>query len=391
MVWFSLIGCNSQHVRLLKKGQVKETNYVKVIPIQYEKGLLFLPVEIAGQTYNFIFDTGADATVIDQRIARAIDYKKRYERNVNDSGKRRRKLEYIEIPSIKIGDINFQKTGAIISDLSIINEVLGCYNIHGIIGSNLMRKAKWQIDYAQERITVSDQIIRLKPNRNAYTYNMKSGKIGNGILRVNINGVASNFKIDTGFAGFIKAGPKVLSTILSNTNDFEIVTLNGITGAGLFGKNIGEKQFGYAENCSIGDLEMSGKVIEFRAKGNQLTGNYLFEHFRVTTDWDNELLYLEPTKTIKRDTLREYPVRIAGDYPNGAVYISSKWKEIAQDTSVEIGTKVIGINGQSITDFNEAELCQFLMDKSWKMEKMDVILEGGKRVSLQQQQILPKK
>lgn len=388
------VGCRSNHIRLLKSGKVVEKDYLIEIPANYEKGLLFITVSMEGKDYNFVYDTGANATVIDERIIPFFKHKKKYERFVNDSSKRKRKLEYIEVPSIKIGEIDFQKTGAIIGDLSVINDVLGCSQVDGILGSNLMRKAVWQIDYEQELIRFSDKTHTLKPVSTAYQFPMKAGEIGSAKLRVKIDGVASNFKFDTGFAGFIKGTQKVLTAIKSINEAFEMVTLEGITGAGLFGRNKGFKRYGYAQNCEMGALKMEGKVIEFRDKGNQLAGNYLFENFLITTDWNKGIIYFDPTKSIKRDTLKDYPIKFAADYNKQEIFVSSKWTHLKVGADVNIETKILQINGQSVTNFDKQKLCEFMVNPAWRTKELDVLFLYGaeeKRLNIEGIQLLPKK
>ena len=387
-----LPSCGYQHFRLLKKGKVKTKNYIEEIPINYEKGLLFLKVTIEGKNYNFIYDTGADVTVIDESIMPNIKHKKKYTRTVNDSSKRRRSLQYIELPSLKIGKIDFRKTGAAIGNLSVINEVLGCVHIDGIIGNNLMRKAVWQIDYAKEKLIFSDDVYQLNPAKDAFLYAMNARKIGPSRIRINIDGVASNFKLDTGFAGFIKAGKKVLDMLCKEVEGFDLVTLEGITGAGLFGKNKGQKQFGYAQKSTIGNLEMTGQVIEFRTKGNQLIGNYFFEHFTIITDWRNNKMYFDPIKPIEKDTMRGFPVRMISDYAKKEVVIGSKWLDHEQAPSIVTGTKVLQINEQLISALDKATLCEFMSSSMWKKDTIKLLLEGiAEPIIIQKQQLLPKR
>ena len=256
-----------------------------------------------------------------------------------------------------------------------------------------MRKAVWQIDYERGLIKFSDKVRTLNPSRVAYQFPMEAGEIGNAKLRVKIDGVSSDFKFDTGFAGFLKGGKKVLTAIQSTNKDFEMITLEGTTGAGLFGKNRGLKRYGYAQNCEIGGLKMTGKIIEFRDKGSQLAGNYLFENFLLTTDWDKGIIYFDPISAIKRDTLRDYPVKLSGNYTKQEVYVSSKWNQIEITTPIEIDAKILRINNQTVTHFDKQDLCDFMVNPVWRTNSLDVLYLNGsekKQVKLEKIQLLPK-
>ena len=55
-------------------------------------------------------------------------------------------LEYVLLPKVTVGCVDFLNTGAAIADLKR-SSVIACLNVDGIIGANLMQKAIWQIDY----------------------------------------------------------------------------------------------------------------------------------------------------------------------------------------------------------------------------------------------------
>ena len=71
-----LQSCSTLKVsKLLKKGSVENTEFLEEIPFSYVNNLIFIDVVINGNSYNFIFDTGAEVSVIGEHIKNEVNYK----------------------------------------------------------------------------------------------------------------------------------------------------------------------------------------------------------------------------------------------------------------------------------------------------------------------------
>ena len=75
VIYFSLVllltsSCfMSKTVQLAKGGELKTTSVYKEFDFEYFKGMIYVPVQIKGKTYNFIFDSGAFMNVISVELA----------------------------------------------------------------------------------------------------------------------------------------------------------------------------------------------------------------------------------------------------------------------------------------------------------------------------------
>ena len=90
------IGCG--YNASLKKGTVIAEKGMHVMPVSYEKGLLFVEVFINGQKKRFIIDSGAP-NVVDDDLRQALNLKKVTETGFKDSGSGSSRNEIVKIKS----------------------------------------------------------------------------------------------------------------------------------------------------------------------------------------------------------------------------------------------------------------------------------------------------
>lgn len=146
-ILFLVFGCSI--TRIQKKGIVQpesfnyETNFIT------RKTVIFVPVEINGLSKNFLFDTGADFSVIqrDSTLGKLS--------TVSGATNRKVKMgeEYVE--SIKIGDVDFRNTFAQNADLKGLKEQIPSFG--GIIGRPIINKSNWLIDYPNKKLRISNE------------------------------------------------------------------------------------------------------------------------------------------------------------------------------------------------------------------------------------------
>ena len=131
------------------RGKVKPTNFTYEINFDTLKTLMVLPIELDGVTKNFLFDTGADLSLI-QRDATLGKVKK-----YSGASKRKMALGNEIVSSIKLGDIEFKNTKAVNGDMVGLKEQVP--NFGGLSGQPIINKANWLIDNVALKLVLSDQ------------------------------------------------------------------------------------------------------------------------------------------------------------------------------------------------------------------------------------------
>ncbi|MBT8188570.1 MAG: hypothetical protein KJO73_12845 [Croceitalea sp.] len=158
-------------------GSVTPENFNQQIEFTTLKTVMILPFVIDGVPKNFLFDTGADLSIIqrDSTIGET--------RNFNGASNRKMRLGQENVNSMKLGEIDFRNTMAGNGDLVGLKEQIS--NFGGIIGQPIISKANWLIDYPNKKLLVSNKnlvdetfkTIRIKREGvSPYTYIAINGK-----------------------------------------------------------------------------------------------------------------------------------------------------------------------------------------------------------------------
>ena len=155
---FLSVAIYGQNVKF-NKGRVVQKNYYTEVAYEELKGKLIIPVEIQGNSYRFLFDTGAP-NLISHSLRDLIETKALTSIQVKDANDKRQPLDVVVIPMLKIGGISFKNSPAIVNDINS-NFLFECLEIDGIIGSNLVRNSIVQIDSEKKQILLTDQVKKL--------------------------------------------------------------------------------------------------------------------------------------------------------------------------------------------------------------------------------------
>lgn len=361
---FLFINCNSARkarIATTKQGNIAAENYTQEISFDYHKNLIFVPLEINGKTYQFLFDTGNDLTAIDDEVAAEINSSSNnISGEIFDASNKSRILEHISIERLFLGRIEFQNMGAQVTDLSSLSEILGCKKIDGVIGSNFIRKAKWQIDYQNKKIRFSDKLDSLIPNNSLKGIQV----IGNNWNELNfeivLNGVSEVFLLDTGYNGFI-TGSNLMYDKINDLSEISQIKSKSVF-FGAFSKNINEEIFGNINNMKFGDIILTNQTISFYDTKPKI-GNLFLQNYQFTIDYNNRKIYLELEKPIEDNLINEFEVNFKPNYFSQSIEINRIWENGISELA--IGTKLLKIDNIDVSKFNKIELCDF-----WKSYKM---------------------
>ncbi|HQV74176.1 MAG TPA: aspartyl protease family protein, partial [Flavobacteriales bacterium] len=373
------------------------SDYLHEVPFDYSKGLILVDVLINGKTYNFVFDTGAELSVIGAHIKDAVDHKVIASAKVKATqNKSESKVHFIRIPSIILASVDFENTGAIIADLAHMNEPFGCRPIDGIIGNNLMRKAAWQIDYAAERLRVSDSTGKFSVSEQASALVMDAGRFRNVFFDVTIDSVSARFAFDTGSTGNILADSSFFARLQAKNPALEYTSTTGFTSTDLNGKQTGRTISARVKRIDIEGLVIPDQIILLSGRSTYLMGNEVYEHFILTIDWEHDTLFLDPTKPVEADTLKGFEIRIVPNFVTRQMEIARFQDQYPLADPIAMDAKILKINAVDVSHFTMDELCTY-----WEQEEenfrntntldLELLDEGvTKQVRLTNKVLLPK-
>lgn len=118
---------------------------------------LLVPVRINGQgPYDFILDTGATLTCVDQRMADSLGLPEARGRIGMGTGIRggTGSMRLVEIDSVAVGEARAEGLTGCAVDLEQFRAT--GLEVHGLLGLNFLTEFRVTLDFAAERLTLSD-------------------------------------------------------------------------------------------------------------------------------------------------------------------------------------------------------------------------------------------
>lgn len=388
-----MLNCaGAKRLNLIKQGKSQQVGFYQEIAFQYVKDHIFIEVEIKGRTYNFLFDTGFPISFIDDDLIPLVDYQPLLKSKISGSSFKKHTAEFGALSKIKIGNIDFLDIGVGAEDLTYINDDYICENpVHGVIGANLMRKAKWQIDYEKQLIRFTDDLAKLNIDKEAIVLDMTPRQQGYGYctLSLSLDGIERDFVFDTGSGGSFTDGLDFWEEVKTLEPDY----ISSFYGNELAGKTLYPKYAVLIKEIKIGDLTLNDAVLSLEKGVSSLIGNDFLKHYQVSIDWDHNQLYLSPVSSPQTLPLSGFGLILQPQYDTNKLMVVGKRSGTALE-KVKTGMEVSIINQINVDKFTQAELCAFWQEEWPKLaakEQITLTIKGLETpIKLNKQQLSPK-
>ena len=347
-------GCAVKWTKAIQYGSVSPNDFNESIDMEIKNGLIFLPVTIGGNDYRFLFDTGAP-TSISEELQLLHSFKTVSKGNIIDSDHNRKKVNWVRVDEIQIGDISFTNQTAFVGDFKA-NPILECLHIDGIVGSNLMRHCNWTIDQEQKKLSLhsnniasaDDNSTRI-PFREDFQYNIFLNlTIGEAIIK--------NIRMDYGSNGSIALDNSIFSVLKERGIIDTTWVETGFQQTGIIGETVEfTKEIAISDSVRLNDLAFSH--VELRTGKTDLIGNKVWSRFKVTIDWGNKSLYLTENQLAERP-ITSFGFKIGYSKEEG-IYIQSVMENsVAHKKGIEPNMKVTKVDD---LDFESGdEFCDYL-------------------------------
>src|SRR5690606_34040014 len=266
------------------------------VPFTLENGLIIIPVTIEGETYRFLFDTGAP-NVISTELSSKLTTKRKRSFRTSDSQGNQTILDYVSLPKIEIQGASFINMTAAVADLKK-TDAIACLGIDGLIGANLMRKASWQIDNLNRVLRIAFNFEKLHLPEGSFVIPFSTEVTGTPVLHLKIgNTDIKKIQMDTGSVGSITTDMDSYKSVLMHETVLAKRSSYGVSSVGLFGTAVNDSIFQLeVQQITLGDLVLENQIVEFKQAIISLLGMAFLKNFLVTIDWSKNLLYLYPQR-----------------------------------------------------------------------------------------------
>lgn len=394
ILFFALDGCTAiKTLSLLKKGEVEQKDFLAEIPFELRQGLIVLKVEIGGEDYDFILDTGAP-NAISTKITKKLNLSPKVAVDVGDSQDQEIEQDLVQIPKISIGGINFLNTAAVAIDMDNNLNKVSCLEADGLIGTNLMRNAVWKIDYQSNKIIITNAQSSIKIPGNAQKIPFTTNITGSPYIKMKLNDVElEKVEVDLGKRGDFTMTTEVFNKLLKGNSITKKASGTGLLSAGIFGYGkVAKDDFALINEVSFGSINLSQVSVVFSNKKQLLIGTNFLKNYTLIFNWSSKTLILEKEREYSNDKLETFgfePIyQPNGDVTIGYIFDNSS----AQNQGLRYGDLITELSGTDLKNIEKKKWCSVreTLDFENNKELSITIIRDGKEKSviLQKQNLL---
>ena len=318
-------------------------------------GIMVVQVEIRGNTYDFIVDSGG-LNLVSKKVAQELGLKAQFSRKFDGSQEGKTTIDFLTLENIIVGGVDFKETNIGIMDFEPMNAT-GCYNFQGMIGPAFMQNGIWEIDYQQQVIKIASDEASFDAPFNEERITFWVNDLLQPKMKIEIGGKLETVKIDLGSTGGIRIVKNNLDNLVPNATFNKVVD-----GYGRFSRAIngyGEPlttKFAQVNQLTIGNMHLTDELVVFKTNGSPTIGNQFFKNYRVRFNWQEEEMILIPNNHFEQTTLNNFgiqPIFNNGQPSIGFIYNNSS----AQKLGLAIDDIIIAVNGNSLQNTTKQDWC----------------------------------
>lgn len=336
---------------------------IDTIPFTKTVGLMRVPIQINGNTYSFIFDTGAESCGIRADLIDEVKAKWLTEDTLYDSHDNKSIQSIYEFDSIKMGNKVFRQ----IEMISFPNNpMFSCLEIDGIIGVNIIKQCNWIFDFGAEHIEIVDNAFEFKDEGfELITFRIEGLRPK---IFLSIDGKMIDFLFDSGATlseidsvsytiikdDIISSYHNVRETGGVNTHDYKT---EGVR----FSLNLdfGSKYQAEFNTINIGENKIGNRFWN----GNKVYLNWMEQKLAIKTTNNTGVKYLDLSFKIKDNTI---------------VISSLTETEQINENELKIGDKVKSING--IVFENNCVLKKYI--DNYRENSLELVMDDNRSIRI---------
>jgi predicted aspartyl protease len=311
---------------------------------------------------TFVFDTGSEYCVIDEKLANRLSLNFIKQTKVVDASGKVKIRDIVSIDTLQIFGNLFFNILATIIDLSQYS----CEQISGIIGNNVIQQATWQIDFPDNKITL------FPSSQNGFTIPLifKSNNLPYIKLKSKKRSF-DNFLFDTGNRQKMVFCENDLKYFKASAITSQYFYLEKSLNANEFRKKITKETL--IRSYNIGEITIDSCFAIFNGK-NRVIGNSLFSKSIITINYPEKKIIVSRKEISFNRTVNPSGLNL-GKNQNGDIYISQIRKNSnIEKSGLKVGDIILSINGlktHSIKDFFcEKRLLYEMINK----DTLDIVL-----------------
>ncbi len=343
--------------KLFKEGYTQEQSFNVQIPFEYRLGLMILKVEINNESYDFVLDSGG-INLVSKELAKTLGSKGLFTKNVGGHQGSSHPMDFTTIKELTIGGIKFEETACGIGDFNQSLE-LGCIELDGMIGANLMRLAVWEIDFRNQIITITNTKESLSLGAKTKKIPFYTDSAHQPYCNIKVNEVEEkHVNIDLGSTDGFNLSYRNYEQIQKELPKNKKAIQYGYLGSGYYGYGkIDSTYYLQVDRLSIGEIGLDNQILKFSKSVIPTIGTAFFKNYDLVMNWNDKELLLSPHTNNQKFINKG----ISLNYQDGALRIASLIKESeAEKLGIQLGDKVLQIDGKDYSNTSIDDYCDLL-------------------------------
>jgi gag-polyprotein putative aspartyl protease len=352
------------YILLLSIPSVVKAQIGDTIKFNLVRNLIITPVKINGVERHFIFDTGAEKSVILDAISDNLEIVGN--QKVSDSQNKTSKLSIVLIKKLTIGSVDILDKKCI----TFRNSLFNCMGFEGLIGIDIIQKYDWIIDFKNQLL------IRYELNNNLFdTKNLIFANYYNKRQRPRIklafkNNETIDFLFDSGAnkTDIEQSQVKKIKESITKTTD-EITESNGLNSSTIDSNKL------LKVSVTLKDQVLKSKTFQTIKHGEAKIGNNFW--MKNTLYYSFEKQKLAITAHLNENEEPSFGVKLK--VKEGKTVIGSiTFTDSITALQIASGDVVKSINNLTFTD--NCELMKY--QQNFTGNTMELELENGKKITL---------
>ena len=347
--------CSAQKKFTFNQGRISKDQFYEVIPFEYVMDKIIIEAEVNGVKGRYIVDTGAMCIVFKDSVNKH-NYNVIRRMNIEDANDRKKETEIVQVNNIRIGELEYYKIPALY--IEPFEGLLKCFEVDGMIGSNLLRFGAFKIDVKNEKLHLADSYkdfdLQKKQGGKLYVNRVQSSPY----IKLSINGIKQHgVLIDTGSGGIYSFNENVAKQMqhkgLFDQPAYESSGTNSQGAWGLDSTDI-QTQIWRVNQLQIANAEFTNLLLRSDHTSSRI-GMELLKNGELIVDYPKKRFFFKPYKSVTEDlSVAGFGIDFASI--NDTIIVNGLWSgTIAEQQGISIGDILVDIRG---FDLRDADLCE---------------------------------
>ena len=348
------------------QGKAFHPYYCDSISFDYVRGKIILPVTIQGDTFNFLFDSGAP-TIVSEKLKTKFSFVSLGTDTIKDVHANKSNKQIVILDSLLLGGVRFDGTPALVSKFD--DPPWSCFNIDGFIGSNLLRNSIVKIHINKQFIVLSDRL------RNDLEYqdmcSMKMNLDYQSSPHVTLalgKHIEETFLFDTGSDIFISLNTEKFNECRESLSLKNLRNGFGSGTMGLFGTGKRESTYKLRlDSVDFCNSTISEPIFRVNNTSSKI-GTKIFNYGSIILDYKNQQLFFDSEdetmtfKTLSESEFGFMPVIKDDKFQIGVIWENS----LADSLGLEPGYEILQINEYDFNTSLNKSFCEIFINEPLK-------------------------